>query len=49
MFVVAVLRARADRDDLASASLVVDRLTFDVLDIAFMTDAPRSPPVTTVT
>jgi beta-phosphoglucomutase-like phosphatase (HAD superfamily) len=49
MFVVAVLRSKADRDDLRSASLVVDRLTFDVLDIAFMADAPRSPPFTPVT
>jgi HAD superfamily hydrolase (TIGR01509 family) len=49
MFVVAVLRSRTDRDDLGSASLVVDRLTFDVLDIAFMADAPRSPPSVPVT
>lgn len=48
MFVVAVLRAKVDQADLAAASVVVDRLTADVLDTALEADGPRSPPFTTV-
>ena len=49
MFVVAVLRPNTDRGDLASASIVVERLTSSVLDIEFAADLPRSPPLTPVT
>ena len=49
MFVVAVLRPNTDRGNLASASLVVERLTLSVLDIEFVADSRRGPPLTPVT
>lgn len=44
MFVVAVTRAKASRDELGSAQLVVDALVPELLDHEFMTSAPPISP-----
>lgn len=49
MFVVAVVRSTEDRSGLRFATLVVDHLDLELLDIAFMTNAPRISPITSVT
>jgi beta-phosphoglucomutase-like phosphatase (HAD superfamily) len=49
MFVVAVMRAGAAREDLGAASMIVESLSLDVLDIGFMAEAQGGAPPAEVT